>query len=93
MRDQPERLLASNKMSIPTFVGHVRSHWKYFVRRMQRPFVVSNRTKVREDETEVLAVCENPKSRTLVRAFISGLPSKRVEQYASHIHRGRRTEN
>jgi ABC-type antimicrobial peptide transport system permease subunit len=79
-------------MSIPSFIRYVRSHWKYFVRRMQRPFVVSNGTKVREDETEVLAACGNLQSRTFVRALIFGLPSKGVEQYASHIHRGRRTE-
>jgi len=42
-------------MKIPSFIRHVRSRWEDSARRMQRPFLVSNGTKVREDETEVLA--------------------------------------
>jgi hypothetical protein len=36
-------------------VRHSRSRWKFFGIRMQSSSVVSNGTKVREDETEVLA--------------------------------------
>src|SRR5437899_11832225 len=42
-------------MKIPSFIRHVRSRWKDFGRRMRSPSVASNGTKVREDETEVLA--------------------------------------
>ncbi len=42
-------------MKISSFIGHVRSRWKGFGRRMQNPSVASNGTKVGEDETEVLA--------------------------------------
>ncbi len=42
-------------MKIPNFIRHVRSRWEDFERRMRSPSVVSNGTKVREDETEVLA--------------------------------------
>jgi hypothetical protein len=42
-------------MKIPSFIRRVRSRWKDFGRRMQSPSVVSNGTKVREGETEVLA--------------------------------------
>src|SRR2546423_1477536 len=42
-------------MKIPNFIRHVGSRWEDFERRMRSPSVVSNGTKVREDETEVLA--------------------------------------
>jgi hypothetical protein len=42
-------------MKIPRFIRRVRPPWEGVGRRMQRPSVVSNGTKVREDETEVLA--------------------------------------
>jgi len=42
-------------MKIPSFIWNLRSRLKDFGRRMQSPSVVSNGTKVREDETAVLA--------------------------------------
>jgi hypothetical protein len=42
-------------MKIPGLIRHVRSRWKDFGRRMGSPSVAGNGTKVREDETEVLA--------------------------------------
>ena len=42
-------------MKIPSFIRNLRSRLKDFGRRMQSPSVVSNGTKVREDETAVLA--------------------------------------
>ena len=42
-------------MKISSFIRNFRSRLKDFGRRMQSPSVVSNGTKVREDETAVLA--------------------------------------
>jgi len=62
-------------MKIPSFIRDVCSRWKDSGRRMQSPSVVSNGTKVREDETEVLAGCREV---ALCLPIDLGLASRKV---------------